>query len=77
MIIELFGPPCVGKTTLAHILGSRLRGKGLDVELALSCRPSEVSPDAMERSSRHRRSLDAARRLTRPVIEMLANGRDL
>jgi thymidylate kinase len=77
MIIELFGPPCVGKTTLAHLLGSRLRGKGLDVELPLSSRPSEESPDATEQSPRHHRPLDAARRLTRPVIEMLANGRDL
>jgi thymidylate kinase len=77
MIIELFGPPCVGKTTLAQLLGSRLRGKGLDVELPLSSRPSEEAPDATEQSPRHHRPLDAARRLTRPVIEMLANGRDL
>ena len=77
MIIEIFGPPCVGKTTLAHALTARLREQGLKVELALSYRPSELSPGAMANSPDRRPLADAARRLTRPVVEMLATGGDL
>jgi thymidylate kinase len=77
MIIELFGPPCVGKTTFAHALAARLRGKAPAVELALSYRPSEVSPDAMAASSGRSQIVDAAQRLTRPILEMLASGSDL
>ena len=41
MIIELFGPPGVGKTTLASALAARLRARGHGFRLWLSYRPSE------------------------------------
>lgn len=71
MIIELFGPPGVGKTTFAGILAARLRETGEDPKLILSYRPNEhigYSEGKMACSS----SEAAIRRLARPVIEMLA-----
>jgi energy-coupling factor transporter ATP-binding protein EcfA2 len=41
MIVELFGPSGVGKTTLSHALASVLREYGYPVTLAASARPSE------------------------------------
>jgi GTPase SAR1 family protein len=41
MIVELFGPSGVGKTTLSHALASALRDNGYPVELVSSARPSE------------------------------------
>jgi thymidylate kinase len=41
MIIELFGPPAAGKTTLAHALATALEKNGLDVQLIASSRPAE------------------------------------
>ena len=41
MIIELFGPPAAGKTTLAHALATALESNGLDVQLIASSRPAE------------------------------------
>ena len=41
MIIELFGPPGVGKTTFANTLAQRLRERGHAIELELSVRPAE------------------------------------
>jgi O-antigen/teichoic acid export membrane protein/thymidylate kinase len=43
MIIEFFGPPGVGKTTLAHALLDRLREQGYATEIELTHRPGEVS----------------------------------
>lgn len=41
MIIELFGPPAAGKTTLAHALATALEKNGFDVQLVTSSRPAE------------------------------------
>ena len=41
MIIELFGPPAAGKTTLAHALATALGKNGFDVQLIVSSRPAE------------------------------------
>jgi thymidylate kinase len=41
MIIELFGPPAAGKTTLAHALAATLKKNGFDVQLMASSRPAE------------------------------------
>ena len=41
MIIELFGPPAAGKTTLAHALATALEKNGFDIQLIVSSRPAE------------------------------------
>ncbi len=71
MIIELFGPPGVGKTTFACALASRLRERGRVVKLVLSYRPTEHPVDPLQDPARHRATA-AARRLIRPVVELLA-----
>lgn len=69
MIVELFGPPGVGKTTLASALAARLHEGGRCVKLALSYRPSE-SPLASHAEGSVRLQIPAAlRRLTRPMAE--------
>lgn len=69
MLIELFGPAGVGKTTFARILTARLRERGFGARLALSYRPSE-NPAATDLDPVRRR-FPALRRITRPVIESL------
>jgi thymidylate kinase len=81
MIIELFGPPGVGKTTLASALADRLRERGRDVKLVLSYRPSEGPLASHAGASRAedvaRLWIPAAlRRLTRPMVETLAAAGD-
>lgn len=70
MMIELFGPPGVGKTTFAIALADRLRQRGHDVELAVSYRPAELMPAPfMKAGARHQVS-DLAQRLSRPAREI-------
>jgi thymidylate kinase len=73
MIIELFGPPGVGKTTFAKCLAERLRAHGHAVELTMSVRPAEqASPVAAEAGKdEHSRGAAAFERLRRPLVEML------
>lgn len=71
MIIELFGPPGVGKTTFACALAARLRERGRTVKLVLSYRPTEQSIDPLKGPVRLRTTA-TVRRLIRPVVELLA-----
>lgn len=48
MIVELFGPPAAGKTTLAHALATALEKNGCNVELIVSSRPAERGPIQVE-----------------------------
>lgn len=74
MIIEICGPPCVGKTTLAHALTVQLLDHGFAVELASSYRPSErTGADAPARG----RLSDPLRRLIRPARELLSSAQEL
>jgi broad-specificity NMP kinase len=71
MIIELFGPPGVGKTTFACALAVRLRKRYKDFKLLLSYRPSEY-PLAFAESSARLRAPATLQRLVRPMIESFA-----
>jgi thymidylate kinase len=77
MIIELFGPPGVGKTTFARALTTRLRQSGHVAELTLSCRPAERrgSAEPCPPTGARPRITAAPRRLSRPLVEMLAIAR--
>lgn len=73
MIIELFGPPGVGKTMFAKYLAERLREHGHRVELTMSFRPAEqvsfAGPEAQQAGAARRTA--ALERLRRPLVEML------
>src|SRR5487761_1877800 len=76
MIVELYGPPGVGKTTFAHALAARLRERGFGATLALSYRPSE-RPNFAGTDGPVRRWFPALRRVSRPVIESFRAARRL
>jgi hypothetical protein len=69
MIIELFGPPCSGKTTFALALAARLDQHGARVHSRLSLRPGEDS-GATGTAGATARFVATARRLGRPVKEL-------
>ncbi len=46
MIVELFGPPAVGKTRFAHALEGLARSRGIPLALAASERPAERATGA-------------------------------
>jgi len=72
MIIELFGPPGVGKTTFAYALAARLRERGCPVDLVLSYRPSEAPRTFCAQHAARLGIAAALRRLARPMVESLA-----
>lgn len=71
MIVEFFGPPGVGKTTLAGELAARLRESGCQPKVVLSYRPNEYAVHNGGSAERHPRGA-AIRRLVRPITEVLA-----
>jgi len=71
MMVELFGPPGVGKTTFARALSTRLRESGHSVDLMLSYRPAEGQSPPIERPAANRVA-SVPRRLGRPFLEVLA-----
>lgn len=77
MIVEIFGPPGVGKTTLARTLATQLHEHGVRVSLATSYRPCEHVFMASAGVPQRRETLDALRRLGRPVREILASAHHL
>jgi thymidylate kinase len=71
VIIELFGPPAVGKTTFANAVKARLQQNGHDAELVLSYRPAEPSSSLDSPGKKiiaHRSAV--VRRVLRPVVEI-------
>jgi thymidylate kinase len=69
MIIEMLGPPGVGKTTLALALTDRLRKRGVGAELAISYRPAEQLVSAAARSG----VVSAMHRIMRPGWELISH----
>ncbi len=74
MIVELFGPPGVGKTTFAAALTASLRERGCAVESVVSYRPAEQAPDSdgAAHDPARREAVAAVRRVIRPLIETVA-----
>lgn len=71
MIIEIFGPQGVGKTTFARALTAQLQEQDHNVDLVLSYRPAErVLPDPRKHPA-PARTAAVAIRLARPVVELL------
>lgn len=74
MIIEFFGPPGSGKTTLSLTLADRLRARGLPASLRLSARPGEavLTTDRRDNEEPSASFKTAARRLIVPAYELIA-----
>lgn len=68
MIVELFGPPGVGKTTFARALGVRFEEAGIATRFLLSDRPAEQR-DAPARTRDWADSV--LQRLGRPMVELI------
>ena len=71
MIVEFFGPPGAGKTTLAGSIAAQMRQSGLEPKLVLSYRPNE-HPVHVGAEAAHRSPAAAIRRLARPAVEFLS-----
>ena len=71
LIIELYGPPAAGKTTLARQMAAQMQAAGDAVKLVLSSRPSETI-EHRHRDSAPATALAAIKRLTRPAREYIA-----
>ena len=74
MIVELFGPPGVGKTTFAAALTASLRERGCAVESVVSYRPAEQAPASgtAAHGSGRRQAAAAPRRVIRSLAEASA-----
>jgi thymidylate kinase len=73
VIIELFGPQRVGKTTFTRALAAQLQERQQTVDLVLSYRPAErLRPDTPLRNLQPDGAAAVVNRLIRPVIELLA-----
>lgn len=76
MIIELFGPPGAGKTTLARALSEHLRRNGRPLRLIRSRRPAEDRNGPMGHSSLYVTGMTALmRRASRPMVELCSLAR--
>jgi thymidylate kinase len=72
MIVEFFGPPSAGKTTLALALADELRRRGHTVTQHLSLRPAEQPPKRFHGEIRSQSPLGAViSRLGRPFGQFL------
>ncbi|MGH8325507.1 MAG: hypothetical protein ACRET2_01950, partial [Steroidobacteraceae bacterium] len=72
MIVEMFGPPAVGKTTFARALAVQLRAGGLPVTLVVSDRPADRAKEGATCGAP-----GALQRVVRPVVALAATTREM